>query len=87
MSEDKEAKGYGKIVDNLTVEDFREYEKQGISILLVRNPLSDEVQKVVSESSVYVYADLGQETIDAILQRVRIEEVLQRIREREDEKK
>ena len=83
---DKEAKGYGKIVDNLTVEDFREYEKRGISILLVRNPLSDEVQKIVSESSVHVYADLSQETIEAILQRVRIEEVLQRIRKREDEK-
>lgn len=83
---DIEVKGCGKIVDNLTVEDFREYEKQGILILLVRNPLSDEVQKVVSESSVYVYADLSQETIEAILQRVRIEEVLQRIREREDEK-
>ena len=78
--------GYGKIVENLTVEDFRKYEKQGISILLVRNPLSDEVQKVVSESSVCVYADLSQKTIEAILQRVRIEEVLQRIREREDEK-
>lgn len=83
---DIEVKGCGKIVDNLTVEDFREYEKQGILILLVRSPLSDEVQKVVSESSVYVYADLSQETIEALFQRVRIEEVLQRIREREDEK-
>lgn len=83
---DIEVKGCGKIVDNLTVEDFREYEKQGILILLVRSPLSDEVQKVVSESSVYVYADLSQETLEALFKRVQIEKELQRIREREDGK-
>ena len=60
---DIEEKGYGKIVEDLTIDDLRKYEDAGISILLVRNPLTEEVSKAVSESKIHVYADLDPETI------------------------
>lgn len=58
-----EEKGFGKIVDDLTIADLKKYEKDGISILLVRNPLTKEVSKAVSESKIHVYADLDPRTI------------------------
>ena len=59
-----EEKGYGKIVDDLTIDDLKKYEEAGISILLVRNPLTSEVLKAVGKSKVHVYADLDPKTIN-----------------------
>ena len=59
-----EEKGYGKIVDDLTIDDFKKYEDAGISILLVRSRLSSEVLEVIGKSKVHVYADLDPKTID-----------------------
>lgn len=60
---DNEEKGFGKIVDDLSIADLKKYEEDGISILLVRNPLTAEVSEAVSESKMHVYADLDPETI------------------------
>ena len=60
---DNEEKGYGKIVDDLTIDDLKKYEEAGISILLVRNPLTAEVSEAVSKSKMHVYADLDPKTI------------------------
>lgn len=60
---DNEEKGYGKIVDDLTIADLKKYEESGISILLVRNPLTTEVSEAVSKSKMHVYADLDPKTI------------------------
>lgn len=56
--------GFGKIVEDLTIDDLRKYEDAGISILLVRRRLSSEVLKSVSKSKVHVYADLDPKTIN-----------------------
>jgi predicted amino acid racemase len=61
---DNEEKGYGKIVDDLTIDDLKKYEEAGISILLVRNPLTAEVSEAVSKSKIHVYADLDPKTIN-----------------------
>lgn len=61
--DNNEEKGYGKIVDDLTIEDLRKYEDVGISILLVRSQLSSEVLEAVGKSKVHVYADLDSKTI------------------------
>ena len=61
---DNEEKGYGKIVDDLTIDDLKKYEESGISILLVRNPLTAEVSEAVSGSKIHVYADLDPKTIE-----------------------
>lgn len=61
--DNNEERGYGKIVDDLTIDDLKKYEEGGISILLVRNPLTAEVSKAVSESKIHVYADLDPTTI------------------------
>ena len=61
---DTEERGYGKIVDDLTIDVLRKYEEAGISIVLVRNPLAPEVSKAVSESKIQVYADLDPATIN-----------------------
>lgn len=60
---DNEEKGYGKIVDDLTIDDLKKYEEAGISILLVRNPLTAEVSEAVSKSKMHVYGDLDPKTI------------------------
>ena len=61
--DNNEEKGYGKIVDDLTIDDLKKYEEAGISILLVRNPLTAYVSEAVSESKIHVYADLDPKTI------------------------
>lgn len=60
---DIEERGYGKIVDDLTIDALKKYEEAGISILLVRNPLTAEVSEAVSKSKMHVYADLDPKTI------------------------
>ena len=62
--DNNEEKGYGKIVDDLTIDDLKKYEEAGISILLVRNPLTSEVSEAVSGSKIHVYADLDPKTIN-----------------------
>ena len=62
----EEELGFGKIVDDLTIDDLKKYEEAGISILLVRNPLTAEVLKAVSESKMHVYADLDPKTINIV---------------------
>ena len=62
--DNNEEKGYGKIVEDLTIDDLKKYEEAGISILLVRNPLTSEVSEAVSESKIHVYADLDSKTIN-----------------------
>lgn len=61
----EEEKGFGKIVDDLTIEDLRKYEDAGISILLVKNPLTPEVSEAAAKSDkiIRVYSDLNPETI------------------------
>ena len=61
----EEEKGFGKIVDDLTIEDLRKYEDAGISILMVKNPLTPEVSEAVTKSDkiIRVYSDLNPETI------------------------
>ena len=57
--------GFGKIIDDLTIDELRKYEKSGVSILLVRNPLSPEVSQAVLKSKIHVYSDLSPEKIKA----------------------
>lgn len=66
MLSDEEEKGYGKIVEDLTIDDLRKYEEAGISIVLVRKPLTEDVSKAVSESKIHVYANLDPETINIV---------------------
>lgn len=61
-----EEKGFGKIVEDLTITDLKKYEEVGISIVLVRNPLTAEVLEAVSESKIHVYADLDPKTINIV---------------------
>lgn len=63
---DTEERGYGKIVDDLTIDDFKKYEDAGISILLVKSQLSSEVLEAVGKSKVHVYADLDPKTINIV---------------------
>lgn len=64
-TKEEEEKGFGKIVDDLTIDDLRKYEDAGISILLVRNPLTPEVSEAVAKSDkiIRVYSDLNPEKI------------------------
>lgn len=71
--DNNEERGYGKIVDDLTIDDLKKYEDEGISILLVQNHLTPEVSEAVSESKIHVYADLDPETINNIFNRIRSE--------------
>jgi hypothetical protein len=71
--DNNEERGYGKIVDDLTIDDLKKYEDEGISILLVQNHLTEEVSKAVSESKIQVYADLDPETINNVLNRLKVE--------------
>lgn len=66
-----EERGYGKIVDDLTIDDLKKYEDEGISILLVRKPLTPEVEEAVYKSKIKVYADLDPETINNVLNKIR----------------
>ena len=71
--DNNEEKGYGKIVDDLTIDDLKKYEDEGISILLVQNHLTPEVEEAVYKSKIKVYADLDPETINNVLNRIRSE--------------
>lgn len=62
----EEEVGFGKIIDDLTINELRKYEKSGVSILLVRNPLSTEVSQAVLKSKIHVYSDLSPEKIKAV---------------------
>jgi predicted ATP-grasp superfamily ATP-dependent carboligase len=59
--------GYGKIVDTLSIDDVIEFNKSGIRIVLVRNPISDEVKEAVKNTSLTVYDDINEETIQRVL--------------------
>jgi hypothetical protein len=71
--DNNEERGYGKIVDDLTIDDLKKYEDEGISILLVRNHLTPEVEEAVYKSKIKVYADLDPETINNVLNRLKVE--------------
>ena len=71
--DNNEEKGYGKIVDDLTIDDLKKYEDEGISILLVQNQLTPEVEEAVYKSKIRVYSDLDPETIKNIFNRIRSE--------------
>jgi chorismate mutase len=73
--DNNEERGYGKIVDDLTIADLKKYEEAGISILLVRNHLTPEVEEAVYKSKIQVYADLDPETINNIFNRLRSEAI------------
>lgn len=64
--DNNEERGYGKIVDDLTIDDLKKYEDAGISILLVRKPLTPEVSEAVGKSKMHVYADLDPKTIEIV---------------------
>ena len=71
--DNNEERGYGKIVDDLTIDDLKKYEDEGISILLVQNHLTPEVEEAVYKSKIRVYSDLDPETINNIFNRIRSE--------------
>jgi hypothetical protein len=71
--DNNEERGYGKIVDDLTIDDLKKYEDEGISILLVRNHLTPEVEEAAYKSKIQVYADLDPETINNVLNRLKVE--------------
>ena len=71
--DNNEERGYGKIVDDLTIDDLKKYEEAGISILLVQNHLTPEVEEAVYKSKIKVYVDLDPETIKNIFNRIRSE--------------
>ena len=71
--DNNEERGYGKIVDDLTIDDLKKYEDEGISILLVQNHLTPEVEEAVYKSKIQVYADLDPETINNVLNRLKVE--------------
>lgn len=58
---------YGKIVDDLTVEELIEYDNSNVHILLARNKISDEVREVAKGTFVFIYDGLDEETIKRAL--------------------
>jgi predicted amino acid racemase len=63
--------GYGKVVDTLSVDDVIEFDKAGIRIVLVRNPISDEVKEVIKNTSLIVYDGLDEEKVQRALSMLR----------------
>ena len=61
---------YGKVVDDLTVEELIEYDNNDVHILLVRNKVSDEVREVAKGTFVFIYDGLDEETIQRALARI-----------------
>lgn len=59
--------GYGKIVDTLSMDDVIKFDKAEIRIVLVRNPISDEVKEAVKNTSLTVYDDINEERIQQAL--------------------
>lgn len=63
---------YGKIVDDLTVEELIEYDNNNVHILLVRNKVSDEVREVAKGTFVFIYDGLDDdEKIQQVLSMLR----------------
>ena len=62
---------YGKIVDDLTVEELIEYDNNNVHILLVRNKVSDEVREVAKGTFVFIYDGLNDEKIQQVLSMLR----------------
>lgn len=62
---------YGKIVDDLTVEELIEYDNNNVHILLVRNKVSDEVREVAKGKFVFIYDGLDDEKIQQVLSMLR----------------
>ena len=59
--------GYGKVVDTLSVDDVIEFDKAGTRIVLVRNPISDEVREAIKNTSLNVYDDINEERVQQVL--------------------
>jgi type III secretory pathway component EscV len=62
---------YGKIVDDLTVEELIEYDNNNVHILLVRNKVPDEVREVAKGTFVFIYDGLDDEKIQQVLSMLR----------------
>lgn len=56
--------GYGKIVDDLSIDDLNKYEQEGISIILVTNEISEEVREAIKNTSLTVYDGIDKEQIE-----------------------
>jgi len=69
---DNEEKGYGKIVDDLTIDDLKKYEEAGISILLVRNQLTPEVLRDIYEykPKMAIYANLNPKVMEELARHI-----------------
>lgn len=59
--------GYGKVVDTLSMDDVIKFDKAGIRIVLVRNPISDEVREAIKNTSLNVYDDINEERVQQML--------------------
>ena len=68
---ENEQYAYGKIVDDLTVEELIEYDNNNVHILLVRNKVSDEVREVAKGTFVFIYDGLDDEKIQQVLSMLR----------------
>lgn len=68
---DNEQYVYGKVVDDLTVEELIEYDNNNVHILLVRNKVSDEVREVAKGTFVFIYDGLDDEKIQQVLSMLR----------------
>lgn len=64
---ENEQYAYGKVVDDLTVEELIEYDNNDVHILLVRNKVSDEVREVAKGTFVFIYDGLDEEKIQQML--------------------
>lgn len=62
---------YGKVVDDLTVEELIEYDNNNVHILLVRNKVSDEVREVAKGTFVFIYDGLDEKKIQRVLSMLR----------------
>jgi type III secretory pathway component EscV len=68
---ENEQYAYGKVVDDLTVEELIEYDNNNVHILLVRNKVSDEVREVAKGTFVFIYDGLDDEKIQQVLSMLR----------------
>lgn len=68
---ENEQYAYGKVVDDLTVEELIEYDNNNVHILLVRNKVSDEVREVAKGTFVFIYDGLDEEKIQQVLSMLR----------------
>lgn len=63
--------GYGKIVDNLSIDDIAVYQEAGIRIILVRQTLSEEVKNAIRQSSLTVYDGITDEVIEKAFRKIK----------------